>query len=168
MDINDRYFDWLVEKIDYGGIKERYFHLLDYLYYKEFTWILEMDENRAADGECLRNEYEWDGRFDGCSCLEMMIALAQRCEHSIMGDPKGIDQTYKWFWDMIENLGLDQYDDNNFSFDLVDDIVFDWLNRNYKYNGEGGLFPLKHPRQDQKEVEIWFQMCAWLNENYEL
>lgn len=166
MDYEDRYFEWLVEKINHGGIAKGYYHLLDYLYYKKFEWADEYDENRATDGEKLREDFGWDGHFDGCSCLEMMIALAERCEHTIMGDPNEPDRSYKWFWAMLENLGLTSFDDRAFKYDLVDDIVEDWLHHRYKRNGIGGLFPLKNPPRDMRNVEIWFQMCAWLNENY--
>ena len=168
MEFEDRYFEWLVEKINNNGIADNYYHLLDFLFNKDFVWVNEYDANRVVDAEKLREDYGWDGHFSGCSCLEMLIALAERCQHHIMGDPGGPDQTYKWFWSMIENLGLDRFDDDHFVYDLVDDIVMDWMELRYSADGKGGLFPLKHPHKDMREVEIWFQMCAWLNENYEM
>jgi hypothetical protein len=165
---DDRYFEWLVNKIDHNGSATDYYYLLDYLYNKQFIWSIPLDENREVDGEKLREDYGWDGHFKGCNCLEMMIALAERCEHTIMGDPSGLDQSYKWFWYMIDNLGLNRFDDVHFKYDSVEDIVEDWLNHRYKSNGEGGLFPLKNPRKDQRTVEIWFQMCSWINENYDI
>ena len=40
------------------------------------------------------------------------------------------------------------------------------LERRYLEDGDGGLFPLKCPRKDQRRVEIWYQMSAWVIENY--
>jgi hypothetical protein len=39
--------------------------------------------------------------------------------------------------------------------------------REYFPSGKGGLFPLENPREDQTKVEIWYQMHAYVMENYE-
>jgi hypothetical protein len=40
------------------------------------------------------------------------------------------------------------------------------LNRRlYTTSGYGGLFPLEEPKEDQRKVEIWYQMMAYLGEN---
>jgi hypothetical protein len=36
--------------------------------------------------------------------------------------------------------------------------------RNYAPNGEGGFFPLENPREDQTQVELWYQMNSYVNE----
>ena len=41
-----------------------------------------------------------------------------------------------------------------------------FINRQYEANGEGGLFPLKGVCEDQREVEIWYQMNAYLYEHH--
>jgi hypothetical protein len=33
-------------------------------------------------------------------------------------------------------------------------------------SGLGGMFPLEDPREDQRAIEIWYQMMAYINENY--
>lgn len=46
------------------------------------------------------------------------------------------------------------------------DMVFKQLNsRYYKSDGFGGLFPLSNPMGDQRYVEVWYQMMAYLAEN---
>ncbi len=66
------------------------------------------------------------------------------------------------------------------SLDQVDMILDRMVERTYKRNGEGGLFPLRGPKccgdvlieegvyplRDQRGVEIWYQMCDWMLENY--
>jgi hypothetical protein len=34
-------------------------------------------------------------------------------------------------------------------------------------NGTGGLFPLKMPKVNQRRVEIWYQMSAFIEENFD-
>lgn len=76
-----------------------------------------------------------------------------------------------YFWQMVKNLGLYQYDDASYGSILdagekVRMILNIFLNREYRYSGEGGLFPLADPDRDQRDVEIWYQMNAYLQENY--
>ena len=93
--------------------------------------------------------------------LEMLVALADRMSYYADGD---------WFWEMIENLGLLPYNDSNFYDDKyvgnysVSRILVTFLGRKYLKNGTGGLFPLQHTRKDQRRVELWYQMCEYLEE----
>ena len=44
--------------------------------------------------------------------------------------------------------------------------AFQMINeRSYAFDGYGGLFPLRKPHQDQRNIEIWYQMQAYLMEN---
>ena len=104
------YFDWLVYQIspDYH-MRERYSELLFALYSTEFFWALPRDINRAKDGLDLRKQYEREvgseiDIFGPCTCLEMMIALAIRCENELMYDPDFGDRTDQWFWMMIDTF----------------------------------------------------------------
>ena len=94
----------------------------------------------------------------------MMVALAIRCEEHIMGDQDIGDRTGLWFWGMIENLGLLSMTDTAFNKRRVDEIIDIFLNREYKRNGEGGLFTVKNHRDDLRTVEIWYQLMWYLNE----
>jgi hypothetical protein len=69
----------------------------------------------------------------------------------------------------MRNAGLDAFDDGN--FDTMDDsevmkILDRIIERTYQRNGVGGLFPLKRDKKDQRKVELWYQMNAYLIENY--
>lgn len=71
-----------------------------------------------------------------------------------------------WFWKILENAGLEKYTDEQFDEWKVYQILDDIVDRRYNRNGFGGLFPLRKPKKDQRKVELWYQMCAYLVENY--
>ena len=95
----------------------------------------------------------------------MMIALAQRCEESIMDDPEAGNRTGVWFWAMISNLSLDCMSDDDFDELYVEEHVRHFLDRQYSYQGDGGLFFVRKPPMDMRRVEIWTQLNWYLNEN---
>jgi hypothetical protein len=103
--------------------------------------------------------------------LELLIGLSYRCE-SIMADQEYSMPMYEWFWKILSNVGLDQYTDNNFyeekekCMEVVNNILDNVINRTYRRNGKGGLFPLRHCKKDQRRVELWYQMSSYLVENY--
>ena len=44
-----------------------------------------------------------------------------------------------------------------------DDVIKRFLDRDYEPNGKGGLFTIKNCRQDLRKVEIWYQLCWYLD-----
>ena len=160
---------WLVHRV--GFRKFGYMQLMDQLHNTPFIYILERDQNRADDGIVLREEFYrekdidigvYDHR-DDCSVLEMLVALAIRITDEYIGDPAEIHPE-QIFWEMIGNLGLNWYRDKRYNDDDVEFILDDWLNRCFEPDGRGSIFPLKHPHQDQRRIEIWSQMNAYLSE----
>jgi len=171
--LNKKYFEWMYQLVC-NNKRLSYRKLLSYLHNVEFIYIIEMDSNRAEDGIDLRYRFGYEQGYDNqmiftlldnqpCSVLEMLIALAIRCEEHIMSNMND-NRTELWFWNMINNLGLGSMDDSNFDEDYVEDVVSRFLYRKYKPNGEGGLFTVKHCKSDLRNVEIWYQMCWYLNE----
>ena len=128
------------------------------------------DNDRYRDGIGLRKLYaentgdlkilQWDS---DCSVFEMLIALAIKIDWGIMGIPTE-DKTYFWFWRMIHNLGLSKMRDDNFDEFYILDVIDNWLERNIKYNGEGGIFPLRNPETDQRYESTWDQLNYYLKE----
>lgn len=184
---NKDYFEWLCNIV--GGFETHYF-LLKRLFSREFYYEIAKDGNRAFDGIQLREIYNnqlgyldfamqivngvrVDANIDGvCTVLEMLVALSIRCEHDIMYDPDEGDRTKLWFWTMLENLDIAKYDNESWNQEAFDDVnhkIDILLDRTYKRNGQGGLFPLnsKHTK-DQRKTELWYQMNTWLIENYSL
>lgn len=169
-----KYFEWLVSKI-YTGDDFRYNDLMSYLLDRDFTWTLPMDSNRAEDGFDLRHRYadETGDVFSTlnsdinapCSMLEMIIALAIRCEEQIMRDFDKGDRTGVWFWSIIETLGLGQMEDGYFDPDFVEYIVQRLLKRKYKKDGsDGAMFVIHNSRYDMRTADIWYQANWYLEE----
>lgn len=171
--VENEYYEWLLEKVmDNPETYERYSLLLDSLFIKPFEWSVANDDNRLADGMNLRRDFNyifgdsiWTYQLGPCSCLEMMIALSERCELDIMGIP-GEEDIGRWFWIMLENLGLLEYDNLHFDGLEVNGILDIWLKREYWPDGTGGVFPNPGSNLDQRKVEIWDQMNAYLVNNY--
>lgn len=139
------------------------------LHKKEFLWFVPNDDNRAADGKFLRREFleelgaDHDQFFLGinCSVLEMLVGVAKHLE--FMHD---VDTT-TWFWLLIKNLRLDSYNDStNLPAEQIDDILDTLIWRTYSPTGDGGMFPLKGNVPDQRLVEIWQQMSAFVIQEY--
>lgn len=172
------YFEWLVSMVccDDDASKKREFSKLFYrLHETEFTYTIPMDANRAEDGTVLRYRFGSEKLFSNesireclddqpCSLLEMMVALSNRCESHIMGDPEVGNRTGRWFWNMISNLGLSKMDNQHFNDEYVDPVLVALLNRRYGRRGEGGLFFVKNRPIDLRTVDIWYQMCWYLDE----
>lgn len=166
--LDDLYLSWLYDQV--GGVRVRnksrtYWDLFQQMYNKQFIWIVPNDDNRVQDGLDLR--YEWSLESDipqppewtnhGCSFLEMLVALSRRAAFEGEGHPP------TWFWHFIDNLGLHECTDRpKYNQRMVDEILDDVIWRTYKPNGHGGLFPLRYPKHDQRDVELWYQMSEYL------
>lgn len=174
--IKNEYFEWLSGFVCDGRFSEKisYRKLMMFLHNTEFRYSIARDENRAHDGIDLRyrfticheqySEKETLQALDGpCSVLEMIIGLAIRCEENIMDDPRYGNRTGQWFWRMMTNLGLGNMTDDRFDKAVANDIIQRFLDRKYAPNGKGGLFTLQHYPKDLRKVEIWYQMCWYLD-----
>ncbi len=171
--LDELYFLWLCGQVgsveDNRNPSRNYWRLLKRLYIKEFVWIIPNDDNRAEDGRDLRSEFfsnnkvaamDTDWFTLGCSMLELLIGLARRLSFEADGEPRF------WFWHLVENLGLEKYNDNTYIPEKeVDDILDQVIWRTYRRNGKGGLFPLRKATEDQRDVELWYQLSAYLLEN---
>lgn len=167
--IDDAYFDWMY-KLICGKRYPRdisYRLLLTTLHDIDFVYSIPKDGNRAADGIDLRYRFDHDLadilRDKPCSVLEMMLALAIRCEETIMDDARIGDRTAQWFWSMIANLGLSSMTDDRYDKDYVRKCVERFLYHEYESDGKGGLFRIRNCEYDLRDFEIWYQMCWYLD-----
>ncbi len=169
VELDTIYFGWLYAKVvkTPSNTPSNSFHkLMMALYTTEFVWQLIGDDNRMEDGLDLRLEFLHEARLDadisewresdGCSMLEMLIALAKRAEFQTD------DSMHDWFWEFLKNLELDELVDSSFPESGIDDILDDLNWRRYRYDGRGGIFPIEHPTEDQRGVEIWYQFHEYL------
>ena len=177
--LDERYFEWLYKMI--GAVSNpnpdrSHWQLAKVLFKTKFLYFIPNDNNRALDGVDLREEFldqhpgidfTVDWLEMDCSMLEMMIAIAKRADFesdsgTMLGGVGG------WFWKLMDNIDLSKYTDSNFTDDSLEEIirVLDRINdRKYKTNGRGGLFPLRRTTEDQRYVELWYQLSAYLLEN---
>ena len=168
--LDEDYLSWLESQV--VSVKSpSCWNLLKVLYTTEFVWFIPNDDNRVEDGRMLRVEF-FDGRgFQnehdwmelGCSVLEMLVALSRRLSFEDEGEPS------ERFWELLENLGLNYYTDmyihqHEDVWEEIQDKLDTLIWRTYDHKGRGGLFPLEHPAQDQRDVEIWYQMSAYIIE----
>lgn len=173
--ITNEYFEWLCNLVCGKRYSKQvsYDRLLSRLHETEFRYSIYNDRNRAHNGTALRyrfalaqnynDEYVSDVLRGPCSVLEMMVAVAIYCEEHIMDEYRYGDRTGQWFWGMIVNLGLGAMIDRRFDIQYVDDVLDRFLNREYEPDGRGGLFRIERPPRDLRDVEIFTQMCWYLD-----
>ncbi len=165
--IEETYFNWLCAKV-VDQFPPIYTGLMRVLFQTEFVWLHPMDHNRAEDGVELRTYFlnetglqlEQDWFFLPCSMLEFFIAFAIRGEWQT-DEPLRI-----WFWRFMAHLRLDEFrrvseDEVPAIMEIISTLVY----RTYSQKGVGGLFPLVKPKEDQRQVELWYQLFAWMDEN---
>lgn len=142
--------------------------LCELLYTTQFYSSVRRDQNRVEDAREIRQDFLKEHRDEyqpgywrdmDASVLEVLMGIAQRLAFKTDESP-GV-----CFWKLIGNLGLDECTDMNWNADTrrkADRIIRRFLERSYLKNGRGGLFPLNDPQEDQRELEIWTQMNAYL------
>ena len=174
-ELNNNYFSWLCGIIsDSMPSRKSYKKLLNFLYETEFVYILPMDANRFSDGTNLRYRFGDENGISQpaiascldnktCSVLEMMVALALRCEEHITFNPNNGLNAGKWFWMFIDNMGMVDMYDTNYDPDYVNNVVWRFLDRGYTHDGAGGLIYIKNCKFDMRTTEIWYQMMRYLS-----
>lgn len=177
-EIKELYFSWLTNIVCVNRFADQisYEKLLRRLHSTRFTCMIRKDRNRQADGIDLRYRFAIANNCDDdeiedimralkgpCSVLEMMVALAIRCEETIMDDTSVGNRTGQWFWGMVVSLGLGGMMNHCYNDDVVDEAIDTFLHREYAPNGKGGLFTIRNCDRDLRKVEIWTQLCWYLD-----
>lgn len=175
-ELNRAYFKWMCQLIcnDDDWDFDSHSLMLSELHHIDFEYTHPMDECREEDGINLRYRFAREQRIEArliasaldirpCSVLEMLVALAVRCEEQIMTNPEYGDRTGLWFWTMMDNLGLSSITNDRYDAGVVYYIVDRFMDREYDFDGmHGGLFHVPNPRRDLREVDIWYQMMWYL------
>lgn len=174
--MKEHYLRWLEHELTSESNKpdRSYFELVhvmfdhEFLWSEEFPWAVQMDDNRLADGMELRAEFaELHGisrtnmnSLGPCSFLEVLLGLSRRLSF-VAGDTAG-----RWAWQLMVNLRLERmWDHLSRSKTMTTISIMDTvIKRNYDANGVGGFFPLAWPTRDQREVELWYQLNAYVEE----
>ena len=166
--LDGMYLSWLYSQIERED-DHIFSSLIEHMFRTKFDWFIENDDNRAKDGIQLRRRFAFEvDRVDPelewfeyeCSFLEMAIAQAKRLSFQVDEDLPNS------FWHIMRNIGIDNsFDDQNIDHDVVEDILNRVIWRHYDRNGEGGFFPRHNPREDQRQVELLYQMYGYVREN---
>lgn len=166
--LTEDYLYWLAPQIRDERTNKTYWDLLTIMFEKEFVWLVPNDDNRLQDGLDLRVDfcYAQHIRSDAlrnlgpCSFLEVLIGLSRRLAFDTGGGAPG------WAWQLLINLELHKMADplgrarKHRVHDILDTVIW----RTYNPDGCGGFFPLSWPDEDQRQVELWYQMSAYINE----
>lgn len=164
------YLDWL-KNLGKGCSYDMLFAKLYSIPYESF---IPHDENRISDVLELREMFKKEVLCDSywqldrhvISLLEIIISLAVRA-NDIMRDDT--DDIAGWLWVFLENVDLDDYSDENWTSESeaeVEEIAHNIIFRDYAEDGRGGLFPLRNNTDDQRKVEMWYQLNAYLDEKF--
>lgn len=165
--VENLYFDWLCAKVRLDNTPN-YLELFRILHSHIFVPVVPEDENRVEDAKERREYFLQEARLERdpiwleqeASVFEILIAFSEIAEFQMDTSAK------EWFWQFITNLRLEDYrraslSDRRAIIDILDRFVM----RAYEPNGDGGLFPLRRPQRDQREVEIWYQFCDYVEDN---
>lgn len=149
-----------------------------------FFPILDMDENRCYECRELREDFadEYDEEeagdiLDGLygeygTMMELMVVMAEKMKYDL-DDSEYEAGTGKWFREMLQNCGLlmcvnERYEQDEGYENEVKDVLDTIIYRKYGWDGEGGLFPVRCPKHDQRYAELVVQMNDYIEENYDI
>lgn len=171
-----QYFRWLYDRVcvvrDWRSDRS-YQMVCDEMQRIPFKVLVERDHNRMCDGADLRDEFldcirersldrKAEREAHEVSIFELLVGLAER-GRIMTGNTRE-----EWFMIFLQNLGLDECSDSQddiITRTRVRRILNKFNNRKYRANGAGGLFPLDNPIIDQRRVELWQQMGAYVRQN---
>lgn len=177
------YFKWLysfVGALSHRNPSRSYWLLCERLHNTIFYWMVPNDDNRIEDGVALREGFcfendisidvtEFYQEESPCTVFEMLVALAERMAYIADGSTSK-KSVAKYVNRFLTNLDLRHYTDEYILDDIegrleeIDAIIKRLVYREYDYDGSGGLFPLRQPFEDQRDVELWYQMAKYIDE----
>lgn len=175
--LDEIYLEWLYDQIKPITHTRTYLGLCELMLHKEFIWTIPNDDNRVEDGLDLRIEFvneigqrrtkyapPHDQLVAGASFLEVLVGLSRRLEDNAGGTAQS------WAWHLVKNLNLHHKHDrlSRRSTEQIEETLDRVIWRVYDADGMGGFFPLAFSEHDQRQVELWYQMNAYIQENPEL
>jgi hypothetical protein len=168
LELREEYLRWLEPQLTDDHSGKTYWGLLNFMFDTQFDWFIDMDDNRMVDGLDLRVEFAREvhirpkamDSLGPCSFLEVLIGLSRRLAFAAGGEAPG------WAWELLTNLELHRLSDplTPPKQRKAEDIMRVAMKRTYAPDGTGGFFPLAWPDGDQTEVELWYQMNAFIEE----
>lgn len=165
--LDDIYLDWLIRPLFHKRRETPTVEVCHEMFKTPFIVRVARDKNRVSDGKLLREEFltkrpglsdsqevvAWGWLRQEASVLEVLLALADRTSYNSYGD------CADWFMTFVKNLGLFGERDRT----RIRRHIQRFVHRTYEPNGVGGIFPIKYPMEDQRDVELWYQAAAYLD-----
>ena len=181
--IKTEYLCYLMNRVQIIAAGDNgYFHLCSTMMEYHFLPIVYMDENRSYECKALRNDFA-DGYDPDCidildeiygeygTMMELLVVLSEKMQYNLMDSEYEADSS-QWFKEMLQNSGLYECCNRSYEQEGYEEYVIDILDRinyrKYGFDGEGGLFPLRWARQDQRYSELIVQMNNYIEENYDI
>ncbi len=169
------YLNWLVARINVVPNKN-FGVLLRELYRWEFYSGVPHDEDRGADGMAIRNTWAdeagykrfGDIDFGPPRILETIVGIALRVEDRIFGGPWADEWDYKRiFWDLINNLGLIEYDGilTSLEYDEVGTVLRNFLEKPSR-DKFPNIFVFSVTPKNLKKMNLWSQMGMYIQEKW--
>ena len=168
------YVTWLVQQMNIVEGKN-YGMLLRELYRKEFYAIVKYDEDRGEDGLALRSTWADETGYSGPlsfgppTVLETIIGISLRIEEQIFGGPWAEEWDYKKiFWDLINNLGLLEYDGvlSSADYDKVVTVLDEFLSKVSHCYTFANIFVFSVTPPNLRKMNLWGQMHAYIAEKW--
>lgn len=178
---NHSYLEWLesftIDETQDEHRRPEYHLLIRKLWQIPYYGRIGNDKNREVDGLDLRTRYnsilaknsgieaeqmpDVHALFGECRVLEMLIALSMHM-YDFMQDMGVYNSVSRWFWEIIQNIGLDWLDDDCYEDEHGDDFVNKTINDILEGVGKkgrpGGWFWVKN----WQNLEVWYQMHEYL------
>jgi hypothetical protein len=165
----NEYITWLVNKMNIVDGRN-YGMLLRELYRQDFYAIIKYDEDRGADGIALRRIWADEVGYEGVLAfgpprvLETLVGISLRIEDQIFGGPWADEWDYKRiFWDLINNLGLLEYDGvlSSSDYDNIVTILEEFLSKTSHCDTFANIFKFSVTPKDLRKMNIWAK-CTYI------
>lgn len=184
----DKYYDWLCERLRLKPISSGYEWLCAKLMTIPFKAVKTVtdDNNRVSDALYLRSTFCYKFSLDArarrdfyrslgpCSVFEIMVVMIEEMCFLMGSNALASNDPSSLFFELIDNLDLGYLNDWCYRHDPkscdeeAEETVAVFVNREYEYDGYGGLFPLEHADEDQRTVNLYHQMELYLIERYDI
>lgn len=167
--VEDEYFRWLASTIDDApGIRERQ-DLYIQLHNTVFLWSPMVPNDRNLLGHVISKRTQFD---EDCwlvtqdlhrkfynkpvTVFEVLLTISDHMAFLVNGS------AVRCFRLLLANLELGSQSTKS----EIDEKLVTFMERRYNNDGSGGgLFPLRGPDRNQRRVELWYQMNAYILEN---
>ena len=174
---DQEYFEYLagmVFDVDSDIPSQTYWCMLGQLHKTPYVWYIPNDDNRAMDGKDFRYEFEPTSTQgwlynEPCSFLEMLLGVARRMDFLLGEDLEGVKNYVGYYArELLRNCQLLHISDAEWTDESeaeIDAVLERIMEHKYNYRGQGGLFPIAKPvGRDMRAVEIWDQLCAYIED----